>query len=565
MLIIVYFALTHYVAASEGLTSFLQDLGALRIAGFLFLNLIAPAPPLMTMILIMTKETDDVIFSIIYSVVVLASIIFSVIAIKKKIELRIVPHDRKYLQDVLATSGKDGRLYTISKKDLARKILGKKANPGELKSVYSVIDEQIKPIKKFLKDEQQDSSTLVIDSKWGTGKTTSLLIAIDETKNIKRDDKFIYESVFRYSASMDEFIKDFLNTFSNVLYELGIDAHNDMDTLIENYELSPTKIISNILKAQNSSINLSIEIMAKINKLYEDTKKKNKIKSLVFIIFDDLDRLQGDDVLKVLSLLSSLRHLSFVRIIIPADIDTIAEILRGIKVPEPEKYVEKYLPEQTSVKIDFGYSVAEEIIITALNKAGIASDDGCYPIWGAMLIAILSKVLWDETRSLEEHRGDWLSEMYSGNPKEVGWLAYRILKSAPAYMMEQSDETLARAVHSTDRYYWDSAFNSIQHFENIVYAIRTKKDKRAIHDVFSYEDYCALIDPWIFSYAEAHWNEFGLTMRAALDCFNKIKPVLSEMPRTAEEEFAFTWNQFFPNKKIRTANNTAEGDNGERK
>lgn len=549
-LITTFLLFSNYVPITDGLKAIVNDVSS-RESAFILLSLAVPPVSIAFFCFESQNLLRGNIFALLYIAIIFSATITAIILTYRRFKPLDAKYDRKYLLDILSTSGKDGRLYTTSKEDLARKILGDKPEQGELDDIYSAINAQIKPIKDFLEDKPQDSSTLIVNSKWGTGKTTSVLIAINEIQNIEHDDKFLYESVFRYSASMDEFVNDFLGTFSKVLYLLGLDTDKDIDALAKNYSVSPSETISNLLKSQDIKTNFSIEIMARINNQYKD----NKCKKLIFVIIDDLDRLQGKEIIRVLSLLSLLRHLSFVRIIIPVDTSMVARILGASKIPDPERYIEKYLPEQTSVLIDFGYATAESVILTMIENGGTGADDVGCAIWAAILVNMLADILRKETNALADHRGDWLIEMYKGNPNDVGWVAYRILKSAPDFMKSRANGNLSCAKNKKIKYYWDPEYNSIQNFENIIHALRFSKDETAVRNKFSQEEYETLIVPWIFEYAEKHWSEFGFTMRKVLDGFSKLKPVLDKMPKTAEGAFAFSYNQFFPNKKITLKNN----------
>ena len=63
-----------------------------------------------------------------------------------------------------------------------------------------LIQDNIRPIKNFLQNNNNSGNILTIDAPWGTGKTTTILLAIESEQkdNSTIRHRYIYESAFKY-------------------------------------------------------------------------------------------------------------------------------------------------------------------------------------------------------------------------------------------------------------------------------------------------------------------------------------------------------------------------------
>ena len=170
--------------------------------------------------------------------------------------------------------------------------------------ITGYIDDNIEPIKKFLKSKTEN--VLIIDSIWGSGKTSCVMIAIDEfeEQNKGKDEyRYIYESAFKYANGLSEFIEDIIDSIKDILMLEGINIERQSSAVVRNLDKDLAKFLFSYMKG-GDNIALSSSLIYRINNKYK--KKKSAIQ--IIIILDDTDRLSAEDIVKVLSLLSLLRR-----------------------------------------------------------------------------------------------------------------------------------------------------------------------------------------------------------------------------------------------------------------
>lgn len=490
----------------------------------------------------------------VYSWLIIAIwILFSILlgrSIYNLLNPETIQRDKKYILELFKNRGYGSPISTRIK--LIEKIYGKSEIDEKVKqSLDNLIDKNINPIKEFL-EESGDKHVLCINGKWGSGKTTSLLIAINETK---KNNKYIYESAFKYSGSENEFIKDLLSTLNDTTLKMGMKNKDIINSLIKNLDSNPQKTVGNFIK-NYKEINLpSSELIYKLNCQYENLNNKE----LIYIIIDDMDRLQGKEIVNILAVLSILKNLVFVRIIIPADLDVVCKALDADKVVEPQRFIEKYLPSQMSIKLNSNYDMVEKILLDKIGHTGgtwkKASPDKVRPTLAAIFIGMLAKKLEDETRNYKSEnksvRYTWLSN--APNPQE---LPDKI--NEPLFQLLQTPLIIRAKESFRDKYVWNTNYNNITRFKDVIYAIKKRLGERGrsatyipINELFSDEEYSDVIDSWIFDYMKKRWDIFGFTIRDALDIWESINQK-EKLPKDKAEQFVYIFNQLFPDRQMQT-------------
>lgn len=412
----------------------------------------------------------------------------------------------------------------------------------------SMINESIDPIKDFIKEKRDADRILCINSRWGSGKTTSLLIAINESND--KDKRYIYESTFKYSGSVNELFSDILNALNDTMAELGIKKVSGMKSLIRNLDTDFEKTIINTIQNANAETDnvLSSEIIVNINQQY---RKLGEHKT-IYIILDDLDRLQGEDIIRVLSLLSILRNLAFVKIIIPADTNIIARTLDEYGVVDAARFIEKYLPINKSLRINTGYEYTERLLIEKIftrqnpkPNSGISIE----PTLAAIYIKMLWSKMQEYTANYSNIRYTWLTPNEHSAPTDFKTNeGLKQLLRAPSVLYNRSNK---------NKYFydWNRINNNIQKFQNIVCAlVKTPKNggkEIAIKNNFREEDYEYAIRPWISDYIRKRWDLLGLSMRDALYILSEID--YRNLPEKPGEQFTYVFNQLFPEDKLKYA------------
>ena len=451
---------------------------------------------------------------------------------------KLIMRDEKYIRYIM--SSQDNREPAIDRNILKARIYGKKKVPrSESQMIDVFIDSNVEPIRNYLSG--QIAGTLVINAKWGAGKTTNLLMAINEVSG-KYKNRYIYESVFKYQIKNGEFIKDFLATLSETMEELGIKVPRQIYEIAENLDTNIGKTTLNVLRSKKEVNTLTSGLIADINAKYENTELSNKI----FIIIDDLDRLRGEDIEVILSLLSTIRRLAFARIIIPADIETVQKALGKIGIIEPAIFVDKYLPSERSVRLKSAYDLTIEVLsrqILSQNRGRNISSVN--PAISAIFIKMLAKKMDNLTLGFARYRHAWLS-----------------IPGDDSLSIDQENEQILqilripRIIYATNKqdshgYFWATNYNNIRSVQNIVYALFQSANgvSRGVRNDFTDQDYYYVAESWIFRYMKRRWDIFGFSLRDALDTLSSVN--VENLSDKQAEQFAYIYNQLFPNERIK--------------
>lgn len=476
-----------------------------------------------------------------WEVIIIAVVIVTNYFLIKLAMKNIVIRDKKYIMSLFGYGyyGAPAPKRSI----LVENICGRVSDEDTKKFVSGQIDRDVDKIKDFL-NRKSDGDVLGINSRWGSGKTTSVLIAINETRNDKN--RYIYESTFKYSNNIGEYISDILMNLKVTMREIGILKwlpYYRIDDLAKNLDSSIAKTFTNMIKTAFSPISLSTDIVCELNKRYHNSR----CKKIIYIIIDDLDRLTGKDLIPILSLLSILRRLIFVKVIIPADYDVLVRILEKNDVVDSQRFIEKYLPAQRMISLNSGYDLAIGIILRKLFHAQKKWDKDTYgaaPALAAIFLRLLANKLKSETKDMDNVRYSWLPKNSADEsvPKGMNEVTTQILR-APKILQKYCDDFW-------QKYSWRTYYNNISRFEDILVAMDKKMGKTSMRllRVFEKEDYIEVINSWIFDYMRTRWEIFGFTIRDLLDILNSID--YSNLPKETTEQFVYVFNQLFPENKI---------------
>lgn len=482
--------------------------------------------------------------SILISLIVTAWIFLSL----RDTPSRQIVRNRRYILKLFSERGECSPVPTRTK--LMDSIYGRtstKQDKKEFEEISKMIDGNIDPIKTFL--SINNSRVACLNGEWGSGKTTSLLIAIDETEN---DNRYIYEAAFKYKNNISEFVNDLLKTLEEVLGEMGVKIDKSINALIDNYDKDFKKMISNYLRMRRNLNILSSEAVLRLNDNYKKSGCSNKI----FIIIDDLDRLQANDMVEVLSLCSLLRNLSFVRLILPVDLGIVYKVLEDAKVPDSSKYVEKYIPYVSSIRISSGYDMVEKILDNKIRheqkKENWQID--VRPTIVAIFIGLLTNEMQVHSKKINEYTHVWLNSR--GVPATVKTNDEKLLRllHAPELMAKRFDN------HNYD---WGNTYGDIRLFQRVITRMRRRSENNslmvAIRNQFQIEDY-NMIESWCLPYMKNSWELLGLTIRDVLNMLPSLK--LKDLPLNPALQFAFVFNQIFPNDEIHVIENVDDTKKG---
>ncbi|OCK50628.1 hypothetical protein BA768_19560 [Chryseobacterium sp. CBo1] len=191
-------------------------------------------------------------------------------------------------------------------------------------------------IARLVKNNKSKSSIAIgIVGKWGDGKS-SFMNLIEE--NLKEDKRFIIVQFNSWlNISVKSIIQDFFNTVEKEIAPHSLDISKELKKYASNV-LSVNK--NTTTETLLNAINLMPE-----NSLSDDFDNLNhllnRLNKKVIVFFDDLDRLQPNEVFEVLKLIRNTASFDVFNYIVGYDKEYINEALRNNQIPNPEKYCEK--------------------------------------------------------------------------------------------------------------------------------------------------------------------------------------------------------------------------------
>lgn len=181
----------------------------------------------------------------------------------------------------------------------------------------------------------KSSLAIGIVGNWGYGKTSFMNIV--ESSFID-DNKYITIHFNSWlNISINSIINDFFDTIEKEISKHSIDASKEFkkygNQVLSVNKTQITEVISNLLNIiPNKSLSESFE---ELNTLLNEIDKK------VIVFFDDLDRLQPNEVFEVLKLIRNTASFDIFTYIVGYDKPYLIKSLEYNLIPFPEKYCEK--------------------------------------------------------------------------------------------------------------------------------------------------------------------------------------------------------------------------------
>lgn len=174
-----------------------------------------------------------------------------------------------------------------------------------------------------------------IVGKWGEGKSTFMSFI---KESFIHDEKYLTVDFRGWtSISTKSIIEDFFTTIETKIKPHSIDVAKEIkkygNSVLSVYKSSTTETLLN-------AINLISD-----NSLSDEFKKIEDLLIMldrrVIVFFDDLDRLQPNEVFEVLKLIRNSASFKTFNYVVGYDKDYVKEALKANNIPNPEKYCEK--------------------------------------------------------------------------------------------------------------------------------------------------------------------------------------------------------------------------------
>ena len=440
-----------------------------------------------------------------------------------------------------------------SMNDLIKRNFGEEEYAGKAEDIEEFMENiqgQIQQINKFINDDRKQE-ILFIDGAWGSGKTSLLFLALDESRKTNTDKKnyFIYESAFKYVKGLKEFSHDLLYSVKTIVErEDCMIGGYVWEELLANIIESERSSFAKILKNRNKEWVLTTELIRKINDGY-----RAGCDFSITIIIDDIDRLHGEQILEILSLMSTLRKLYFIKIIILADRGIIIKSLEKANVVESRRFIEKYLPSPVSLRVGSGYELADNIFMARIRRSGNNLSDIDYgdPAFAAVMIRVIANRLSSLTDGSRE-KTYWLFPYAKEElrfPEGISEQA-KIILNIPKILYDK--KIINHGVASPEYDYDDTRddYVVVSRFQDIILRLKENKNKSRgkknytyVRHFFDEKVYTDIIEKGLSEAFFSFWDDMGITVRDVMDAIRNVQ--LSDLSSNKAEQFAQVFNQLF--------------------
>ncbi|PWN58056.1 KAP family P-loop NTPase fold protein [Chryseobacterium viscerum] len=190
-------------------------------------------------------------------------------------------------------------------------------------------------VRLIQKRDPDTSLSIGIVGGWGYGKTSFMSFV---KSSFKDDSKYIVVNFNSWlNVSINSIIIDFFDTIEKSISKHSIDVSKEFKKYGNQVlSINKTHITESILNLINliPDDNLS-DSFKKLNTLLNEIDKK------IIVFFDDLDRLQPNEVFEVLKLIRNTASFDIFNYVVGYDKEFLIKSLEYNNIPYPEKYCEK--------------------------------------------------------------------------------------------------------------------------------------------------------------------------------------------------------------------------------
>ena len=213
--------------------------------------------------------------------------------------------------------------------------------------------------EKLVATNVEEAYAVGINAKWGYGKTTYLK---DIKKNLT-DREILVEFNPWLSNSPDQIVKDYFEGLKDKLTEY--DKH--IDDAIDSYvklliDIDVHPVITAFAKAWEGASAKSID-----DSRTNIQNRINQIGKKIFVLIDDLDRLEKDEIYEVLKLIRNTAKFKNLIYIVAYDRQYICSTLRQKNIVDPETYLYKIFQMEVLLPT-FEGDLIEKMLMGELRK-----------------------------------------------------------------------------------------------------------------------------------------------------------------------------------------------------
>ena len=199
------------------------------------------------------------------------------------------------------------------------------------------------------------SFAIALTGSWGTGKTTFLSLL----KSAMNNRKFIYLDFNPWmSSSVEMIIRDFFIALNSKLKQMGIQLEDEIDDYVKMlFNWNNGNLADKVKEAFHISDDQDIATLR--DKISEGL---NLLNGNLYILIDDIDRLQKEEIFEVLKLIRNTADFNHIVYVVTLDKEYVASSLKELGIVRYDEYLKKIF------QVELKFPMFEQYLLTHLFK-----------------------------------------------------------------------------------------------------------------------------------------------------------------------------------------------------
>lgn len=199
------------------------------------------------------------------------------------------------------------------------------------------------------------SFAVALTGSWGTGKTTFLSLL----KSAMNDRKFAYMEFNPWmSSSVEMIIRDFFIALNSKLKQMGIQLEDEIDDYVKMlFNWNNGNLTDKVKEAFHLSDDQDIATLR--DKISEGL---NLLNGNLYILIDDIDRLQKEEIFEVLKLIRNTADFNHIVYVVTLDKEYVASSLKELGIVRYDEYLKKIF------QVELKFPMFEQYLLTHLFK-----------------------------------------------------------------------------------------------------------------------------------------------------------------------------------------------------
>lgn len=247
----------------------------------------------------------------------------------------------------------------------------------------------IQKIKSVKTEKVEGALTILLNEHYGVGKT-SFMLQLQQMAEAEQVD------VCWFKPWLYEDSKTTIINFIRVIQEKIGDGDKSLQKMLNRY----ARTLSSIEKFEWLSVFQTDD--SSIETQFEDIKAKlQKLKRPIIVLIDDVDRLQSEELLRMIQMVRNMGDFPYLYYIIAGDKVAIEEALAGENLVDPDEYLKKFFNLEICFPADDGRvaNVLQKGLESIIGRYGKKSD----VVWDFIQKLRYGQEVFDNIRDIKRY------------------------------------------------------------------------------------------------------------------------------------------------------------------